>query len=373
MVRRHRDFVNLIKLDVPGPRPLLSFDIMGTLVRPPPLQGKGSGCDGGGDEGECTTNTKESLPQNPLVGRGGSLEYTSTDDETSMTDEDPPRTRPASPPPPANGSAEDTPTGAGGRARAKSPFEARAEEAARQRRHRQRRGDPLGGAEDVQNGDADSPRSGPRRRHSTAYQRHIKLSKSTSTPVLRRLVSIGSVDGEFAQSEGDPVGLFGERESGPVLGRRRSDIWQPLPPSNRRSISPESRALVADSIRPRQVPTRLNDYDTLVEQFTASCFAGNGGMALEGIGGMAERRGSEPSSGESRRRSSMPKRLRSVRTSMVLARQKDEAMDPNAMRYLPKILRDIYAQRQNRRGSDVSSIFCKFFISSLFTHPEGTT
>lgn len=335
---------------------------MGTLVRSPPRQGSGSGCgDGDDDEGECTTNTKESLPQNPLcplAGRGGSLESTSTDDEASMTDEDPPRMRPASPPPPANGPAEDTPAGAGGRARAKSPFEARAEEAARQRRRRA----PLGGAEDGQNGDDSPPPDPRRRRRSTSYQRHIKLSKSTSTPVLRRLVSIGSVDGEFAQSEGDPVGLFGERESGPVLGRRRSDIWQPLPPSTRRPLSPESRALLVESIRPRQVPTRLNDYETLVEQLAASCFAGDGGMSLEGGGAMAERRGSEPTSGESRRRSSMPKRLRSVRSSMVLARHKDEAMDPNAMRYLPKILRDMYAQRQNRRGSDVSSIFASFLF-----------
>ena len=61
----------------------------------------------------------------------------------------------------------------------------------------------------------------------------------------------------------------------------------------------------------------------------------------------------------------MPKRLRqSVRNSSVLARHKDEAMDPNAMRYLPKILRDMYAQRQNRRGSDVSHI-CNFLSLSL--------
>ena len=342
---------------------------MGTVVRTPPRP-QGSGSDGGDDdddddEGECTTNTKESPPQNPLnlnalIAGLSSDSAPTDDDETSMTDEDPPHVRPASPPPSANGTAGDAP--AGGRARSKSPFEARAEEAARQRRHRPRRREPVGGAEEVRNGDdrpppaePSSPR--PRRRRSTTYQRHIKLSKSTSTPVLRRLVSLGSVDGQFAQSEGhDAVGLLGERESGAVLGRRRSDIWQPLPPSNRRSLSPESRrALGVDPTRPRQVPTRLTDDDILVEQFAASCFAGDGGV--DG-GGVAERRGSDPSSGEYRRRASMPKRLRqSVRNSSVLARHKDEAMDPNAMRYLPKILRDMYAQRQNRRGSDVSPIY----------------
>jgi hypothetical protein len=49
------------------------------------------------------------------------------------------------------------------------------------------------------------------------------------------------------------------------------------------------------------------------------------------------------------RRTTLPENIKPMQND-----NESNIMDPNAMRYLPKILRDIYAQRQTRRPSEVS-------------------
>ena len=48
------------------------------------------------------------------------------------------------------------------------------------------------------------------------------------------------------------------------------------------------------------------------------------------------------------RRATLPENIKPMQDD-----HESDIMDPNAMRYLPKILRDIYAQRQRRRPSQV--------------------
>ena len=107
-----------------------------------------------------------------------------------------------------------------------------------------------------------------------------------------------------------------------------------LPMANRRSLSPERTPwALHDTVRRR--PSRLANN---LLQDTANLHLNDFENSDHSEGG-----------GRSRqvRRSTMPEAIQ-------FQRNLGEVMDPNALRYLPKILRDTYAQRQTRRKSLVS-------------------
>ena len=70
------------------------------------------------------------------------------------------------------------------------------------------------------------------------------------------------------------------------------------------------------------------------------------------------------------RRTSLPEHLEQALRNDG-GRSQSEVMDPNAMRYLPKILRDTYAQRQTKRRSSVSIHFLLCLRGGFFLQING--
>ena len=154
--------------------------------------------------------------------------------------------------------------------------------------------------------------------------RGCKLMKSTSTPSLHKLdVSLSSIAGFNHRSENSHV--------------QREDFGRPLM-AQRRSLSPKTSSASRTEFC-QAPPTRL-------EENIFQDFAAEPPYVPVDIPDVGSRRGMGRAM--SARRASMPDHLAET------MRGSSEVMDPNAMRYLPKILRDTYAQRQTRRSSLVS-------------------
>eukprot|EP00585_Thalassiosira_rotula_P006314 CAMPEP_0196149938 /NCGR_PEP_ID=MMETSP0910-20130528/30829_1 /TAXON_ID=49265 /ORGANISM="Thalassiosira rotula, Strain GSO102" /LENGTH=129 /DNA_ID=CAMNT_0041412957 /DNA_START=42 /DNA_END=427 /DNA_ORIENTATION=+ len=107
--------------------------------------------------------------------------------------------------------------------------------------------------------------------------------------------------------------------------------------AQRRSLSPKTSTATRIELG-RAPPTRLED--NLFDDFDAEP-AGSGMDTSE--------------RDENNNRVVRPRRRGSMPLQMLSSKKKNngEVMDPNAMRYLPKILRDTYAQRQTKRQSDL--------------------
>jgi hypothetical protein len=107
-----------------------------------------------------------------------------------------------------------------------------------------------------------------------------------------------------------------------------SDYRRP-PSTERRSLSPERSSSLGANSLPQQTADQLNGLNS---------DHSNGGVRS------SQRSSSVP------RRQTMPEQIHNLINL-------GDVMDSNALRYLPKILRDVYAQRQTKRPSLVSSLF----------------
>lgn len=161
----------------------------------------------------------------------------------------------------------------------------------------------------------------PSRRRPSNKRLDPRLTKSMSTPVLRSQTSLDAICRAERRAN---------RERHGVMDRT-------VLLTERRSLSPFTRLRSRDK---RPHPSRLSqsghhtfyhrddDNDESNNNRPPSC-----------------RRNSKIFT----RRTSLPENIKPMQND-----NQTDVIDPNALRYLPKILRDIYAQRQVRRPSDVS-------------------
>lgn len=186
--------------------------------------------------------------------------------------------------------------------------------------------------------------------------RHLNLMKSTSTPSLHKLETSANVAGG-ADRGVETGGGYGNDGGMKYSFWQREDFGRPLM-AQRRSLSPRTSS--ASRIQfGRAPPTRLEDAlfgDIDHGELTTARLDGPDRDA--GVGVLATMDRLEEGRNFFSRRASMPAHL----AETLLAGSKKsthagEVMDPKAMRYLPKILRDTYAQRQTKRQSLVSSPF----------------
>jgi hypothetical protein len=112
------------------------------------------------------------------------------------------------------------------------------------------------------------------------------------------------------------------------------------PSTGRRSLSPERSSSLGAYNFPHQTALHL---DGLINSDHS-----NGGV----------RSGRRSSSSSVPRRQTMPEQIHDLINL-------GDVMDSNALRYLPKILRDVYAQRQSKRPSMVSSSLFRRLIFSF--------
>lgn len=156
-----------------------------------------------------------------------------------------------------------------------------------------------------------------------------RLTKSLSTPSLRGQTSLDAICRAERRSN---------RERQAVM--KNGGIDNVLLLSERRSLSP-----IARRHRDRPFPNRLSQlgYHTFYHR--------NDDSDDEDI--VNSRKSSKPLT----RRTTLPENIKPMQND-----NESTIMEPNAMRYLPKILRDIYAQRQTRRPSLVSFLCCRFCI-----------
>jgi hypothetical protein len=121
--------------------------------------------------------------------------------------------------------------------------------------------------------------------------------------------------------------------------------------SQRRSLSPITRRHHNRDTNHRPPPSRLSllghhtFYHRNDDSDNADDDAKNNKTRLSGSG--------KPFT----RRTTLPENIKPMQND-----NESTIMEPNAMRYLPKILRDIYAQRQTRRPSEVSTLDFVFHV-----------
>lgn len=183
-----------------------------------------------------------------------------------------------------------------------------------------------------------------RRRTNNRRSLDTRLTKSMSTPTLRGQTSLDAICRAERRSNR-------ERHA---VGTSSSRMDHMLLLSERRSLSPISRH------RPRAVPpSRLSllgshtfyhrnddsDYDD-----DASDRRNNDKHGLSGSSGSGK---------PFTRRTTLPENIKPMQNDNA-----STVIEPGAMRYLPKILRDIYAQRQTRRPSLVS--LCLLLLLPMF-------
>ena len=170
-------------------------------------------------------------------------------------------------------------------------------------------------------------------RRSNEQQLNSSLTKSTSTPSLNQLVNLdSSIKSSFIKKKDETMMWRGLDYGKPRLSERRSlspnktrggDNDELLQNVQAGSSQPENIALKMLYDNPSHVQIIFNSEARVIPQ-------------------------------QQRRRKTMqdfPSTRRSPVETQDYDEGTDELMDPNAMRYLPKILRDVYAQRRTRRES----------------------
>jgi hypothetical protein len=140
--------------------------------------------------------------------------------------------------------------------------------------------------------------------------------------------------------------------------RGRLDYYPLL--SERRSLSPMSRDSAPFRNRDRPRPSRLERLGSrsfCLRNDTTDEGSRSGGEDHSHGGGNDESYDKTLAGIGARftRRATLPENIKPMQDD-----HESDIMDPNAMRYLPKILRDIYAQRQRRRPSQVR--FCAMLV-----------
>lgn len=221
---------------------------------------------------------------------------------------------------------------------------------------------PISSGEPEQEQQQQSRRSRGRRRVTVAFS--SSMHRSTSTPNFE-CSSDTELANSFTSTSSSKKGNNNSNNNDNTFQWQREDFGRPLM-SERRSLSPKGVPSWKRHGSSRPAPSRLDRQDSLWRSIGVGITdehhddeydriynydipgMGLDTSAREGIGRVSSLTSTKKHRG---RRASMPEHLdQALRKGSCPS----EVMDPNAMRYLPKILRDTYAQRQTRRKSDVS-------------------
>eukprot|EP00986_Skeletonema_menzelii_P014529 scaffold9749_cov148-Skeletonema_menzelii.AAC.5 len=183
--------------------------------------------------------------------------------------------------------------------------------------------------------DTSASESSQRRGRSKRRDQLFSLSKSTSTPSLDQLNNLGpSINSSFVVRKNDSSLWRGSEYGKPQLSQRRSLSPNKAGNGGRRRNTNRLQHHV-------QMKTSLpqnNALDSLFDSPSGDQNIDSSSVSVQNL----------------RRRRMTIQDVISIRRSSTVTEDNDgmdELMDPNAMRYLPKILRDVYAQREVRRGS----------------------
>ena len=188
------------------------------------------------------------------------------------------------------------------------------------------------------------PSSSSRRRRSNS-RLDCRLTKSMSTPVLRSQTSLDAISRAERRSN---------REQ-----RRAMDRTVLL--TERRSLSPIARFRNRDR---RPQPSRLSQlgHHTFYHRDDDDDDDDDNDESDNNNKATSRRRCSKIFT----RRTTLPGNIKPMENY-----NQSDVIEPNAIRYLPKILRDIYAQRQIRRPSSDVSIFECICYSSYFSSAQN--
>lgn len=167
-----------------------------------------------------------------------------------------------------------------------------------------------------------------------------RLTKSLSTPILRTDSALDAICRPERRSNRERYNARGRLDFYPLL-------------SERRSLSPANRDSAPFRIRDRPRPSRLarvGSRSFCIRNDTTDEGSRSGGEEHSFGDGKEESYDKTLANIAARftRRATLPENIKPMQDD-----HQSDIMDPNAMRYLPKILRDIYAQRQRRRPSQV--------------------
>ncbi|KAL3802963.1 hypothetical protein HJC23_011586 [Cyclotella cryptica] len=166
-----------------------------------------------------------------------------------------------------------------------------------------------------------------------------RLTKSLSTPIMRTETALDEICRPERRSNRERYNARGRLDYFPLL-------------SERRSLSPGTRDSAPFRIRDRRRPSRLARAGSRSFSLRDAADDGSksGGEEHSHSGGNEELYDKMLASIAARftRRATLPENIKPMQDD-----HESDIMDPNAMRYLPKILRDIYAQRQRRRPSQI--------------------